>query len=56
MQITEDCVMYCDYWLPNKNALTIPILTTIRVRLAETTSSNKLKRRNVPETCTHTHG
>jgi hypothetical protein len=48
MQITEDCVIYCDYWLPNKNALMIPIFTRIRVRLAEPTASNN--RRNVPET------
>ena len=55
MQITEDCLIYCDYWLPNKNALTIPVLTRIRVRLIEPTSPNKLKKRNVPETCTYTH-
>lgn len=45
MQITEDCVTYCDYWLPSKNALTIRILTRIRVRLAEPASSNKLKKK-----------
>ena len=45
MHITEDWVIYCDYWLPNKNALTIPVLTRIRVRLAESTSSNKLKKK-----------
>jgi len=44
MQITEDCLISCDYWLPDKNALTIPVLTIIRVRLTEPTSSNKLKK------------